>query len=475
MSSVNDNHTDGQAGRDAVHVSVPPSSVHATLSRHMLADGFDLVLDLDRSTGAWLYDAVTGRRYLDFFTFFASNPLGMNHPKMNNDEFIRKIGRVALHKPSSSDLYTVEMAEFVETFFRVAVPDHFSYVFLIEGGALAVENALKVAFDWKVRKNFAKGYDREVGHKVLHFRHAFHGRSGYTMSLTNTDPTKTDLFPKFDWPRVLAPAARYPLTGENLERTLEAERASIAQIEAAIDAFPDEIACMILEPVQAEGGDNHFRSEYLRQLRRICDEHEILLIFDEVQTGIGLTGSMWAHQTLGVTPDIVSFGKKAQVCGILVGKRVDEVKENVFHVSSRINSTWGGNLVDMVRFTKYLEIIEEENLVENARVMGEHLKSTLQTLQADHPELITNARGCGLMCAFDLPSQHERDTLRKECYERGLIVLSSGERSIRFRPALNIRAEEIDEAARIIRSALVEMRDRDVPPKVEEITLPESE
>lgn len=465
-----------QISRGIAARQIAPADVHVALGRHMLADGFELVLDLDRSEGSYLVDAVSGRRYLDFFTFFASNPVGMNHPKINNEEFIRKIGRVALHKPSSSDLYTVEMAEFVETFFRVAVPDHFKYVFLIEGGALAVENALKVAFDWKVRKNFAKGYDREVGDKVIHFRHAFHGRTGYTMSLTNTDPTKTDLYPKFtDWPRVLNPAARYPLSGENLDRTLEAERASIAQIMAAIDTFNDEIACMILEPIQGEGGDNHFRPEYLKELRRICDEHEILLIFDEVQTGMGLTGAMWAHQALGVTPDIISFGKKTQVCGILAGERVDEVPENVFHVSSRINSTWGGNLVDMVRFTRYLEIIDEEGLVENARVMGEYLKSRLEDLERDFPSIISNARGLGLMCAFDLPTTHERDTLRKECYERGMMVLSAGDRSIRFRPALNVGRAQIDEAATIIRAALAEMRKGDVPAEVEEMELPKDE
>lgn len=458
------------------YTRITPDQVHATLSQHMLADGFDIVLDLDRSTGAYLYDAVTGKRYLDFFTFFASNPVGMNHPRMNNDEFIKRLGRVALHKPSSSDLYTVEMAQFVDTFFRVAVPAHFKYLFLIEGGALAVENALKTAFDWKVRKNFAKGYDREVGHRVLHFEHAFHGRSGYTMSLTNTDPAKTDLFPKFEgWPRVTAPGALFPLEGTNLEKTIAAEHASIAQIEEAIAVYPDEIACLILEPIQAEGGDNHFRPEFLLELRRLCDQHDIMLIFDEVQTGIGLTGSMWAHQTLGVTPDIVAFGKKTQVCGILVGKRVDEIPDNVFHTSSRINSTWGGNLVDMVRFTRYLEIIEDEALVENARVTGEYLRSTLVILQSEFPHLISNARGLGLMCAFDLPSHEQRDVLRKECYSNGMIVLPSGERSIRFRPALNITRHHVDEAAVILRAALGEMQSGHVPTKVEALSLPSDE
>ncbi|MBK8909750.1 MAG: L-lysine 6-transaminase [Chlorobi bacterium] len=438
--------------------TIAPNEVHQTLGRHMLADGFPMVLDLERSHGSYLYDAITGQRFIDFFTFFASNPIGMNHPKLNNPEFINKIGKVALHKPSCSDLYTVEMAEFVDAFFRVAVPAHFRYSFFIEGGALAVENALKVAFDWKVRKNFAKGHTDERGHSVIHFRHAFHGRSGYTMTLTNTDPTKTALFPKFTgWPRITSPGATFPLEGENLERTIQLEQQAVAEIEEAFRQNPDGIACIILEPIQAEGGDNHFRPEFLAQLRSLCDQHEALLIFDEVQTGVGLTGTMWAHQGLGVIPDIITFGKKTQVCGILVGPRVDEVPDNVFHTSSRINSTWGGNLVDMVRFTKVLEVIEEENLVENARTVGAHLLGRLQELQQQFPNLVSNVRGRGLLCAMDLPNGELRNAFRERCYQRGLMILGCGDHSIRFRPALNITAELIDEGFAVIREVLAEM------------------
>jgi L-lysine 6-transaminase len=374
---------------------------------------------------------------------------------MNTPEFIQKIGRVALQKPSCSDVYTVEMAEFVETFFRIAVPSYFKYGFFIEGGALAVENALKVAFDWKVRKNFAKGATAERGHKVLHFRHAFHGRSGYTLTITNTDPTKTDLFPKFEgWPRVDAPAMRFPLTGENYDATVRAEESSLQQIRHAFETEGEDIACAILEPIQGEGGDNHFRPEFLQALRELCDKHEVMLIFDEVQTGVGLTGTMWAHQGLGVRPDIMAFGKKSQVCGILVTERVDEVPENVFHKSSRINSTWGGNLVDMVRFTRYLQIIEEDRLVENARTVGSYLQERLAELAHDMPAMVSNVRGRGLMCAIDLPTGAIRDEVRNRCYENGLMILGCGERSIRVRPALNLTTAQADEGIEILRRVI---------------------
>ena len=174
--------------------AVVPTEVHKTLSKHMLVDGFPFVLDMDKSHGSYLIDKATGKEYLDFFTFFASSALGHNHPGMKEKGFYKRIGEIAITKPSNSDLYTVEMAEFVDTFARVAVPPGLPNLFFIDGGALGVENALKAAFDWKVRKNFARGYKEEKGHKVIHFREAFHGRTGYTMSLTNTDPAKTNYF-----------------------------------------------------------------------------------------------------------------------------------------------------------------------------------------------------------------------------------------------------------------------------------------
>jgi L-lysine 6-transaminase len=442
-------------------VSISPTKVHETLAKHMLADGFDLVIDLKNSQGSWLQDARSGKRFLDFFTFFGSSPIGLNHPKMFEPAFIEELMRAAINKPSSSDAYTVEMAEFVETFAQIAMPEYLPHAFFIEGGALAVENALKTAFDWKVRKNFTRGYTTERGRMILHFRYAFHGRSGYTMSLTNTDPNKTLYFPKFkDWPRIDSPYLHFPLDEVRIEQARKDEARAVQQIKEAFINNPDDIAGIIIEPIQAEGGDHHFSLEFMKTLRHLADENEAMLIFDEVQTGIGLTGKMWAHQHF-VQPDIISFGKKTQVCGMLVGKRVDEVHDNVFQRSSRINSTFGGNLVDMLRFKRYLEIIEEDALVENARIQGAFLLSELEIMQQEFPELMGEARGRGLMCAFDLCEAQARDLLRQKCFEEGLVLIGAGDRSIRFRPPLNISREELTTGLTIIREQLKELSVRD--------------
>jgi len=436
---------------------VESSKVLETLRKHMLVDGFPIVVDLFESNPSFFIDKVSREKYRDLFTCFASLPLGLNHPKMLNESFLEYLKYSAVNKPSNSDIYTEQMATFVDTFFKIAVPDYFQYAFFIDGGALAVENALKAAFDWKVRKNFQKGITEEKGHKIIHFREAFHGRSGYTMSLTNTDPTKVMYYPKFNWPRITNPKMTFPFEGKNIENTLKLEQQAIDEIKKAFQDNPDEIAAIIIEPIQGEGGDNHFRPEFLQTLRQLADENDCLLIFDEVQTGVGITGTMWAHEQMNVQPDIMVFGKKMQVCGILAGKKLDEVPDNVFQTSSRINSTWGGNLVDMVRATRYLEIIEEDHLLENAKNMGRYLIENLLGLEKEFPQFISNVRGRGLFCAFDLPDNETRNKFKDLAFKHRLLILGSGVKSIRFRPSLCITNDDIDEGIDIIRAILKEL------------------
>jgi len=433
-------------------LTISPQQVNETLRQHILADGFDMTYDIEKSHGAYIYDAKHNRQLLDFFTCFASVPLGYNHPKMNGDEeFKKNLLLAALSNPSNSDVYTRQYAQFVDTFSRHGMPDYLPHAFFIAGGGLAIENALKTAMDWKVQKNFKKGYTQEKGVKVLHFEKAFHGRTGYTMSLTNTLPEKTRWYAKFDWPRVATPIIRFPLEGDNLENVIQAEARSIAQIKQAFTEYKDEICAIIIEPVQSEGGDNHIRGEFLVRLRELADENEALLIYDEVQTGVGLTGKFWCHEHFGpeARPDIIAFGKKMQVCGILAGRKIDEIETNVFHVPSRINSTWGGNLVDMVRATQILQIIEEDQLCDKAANTGAHLQQQLLNLAARHPQ-ISNVRGRGLLCAFDFPSKEMRDSFIQKGIEHDVMFLGCGTSTIRFRPALCIGKTEIDQGIDIM-------------------------
>src|SRR4051794_26706335 len=423
---------------------IAPDDVRDVLARSILADGLDFVLDIERSSGSYLIDARTGESYLDMFTFFASSALGMNHPALADDaRFRAELAAAAMNKPSNSDVYSVPMARFVDTFARVLGDPALPHLFFIDGGALAVENALKVAFDWKSRWNQAHGINPELGTKVLHLQKAFHGRSGYTMSLTNTDPNKVARFPKFDWPRIPSPS----INGN--ADVAAAERAALAAARRAFEQNPHDIACFIAEPIQGEGGDNHLRAEFLQAMQALCREFDALFVMDEVQTGVGMTGTAWAYQQLGVQPDIVAFGKKAQVCGIMAGGRVDEVPDNVFAVSSRINSTWGGNLTDMVRSRRNLEIIERDGLIENAAPLGKLVVDELSGVAG-----IDNVRGRGLFVAFDLPTPEARNATIARLHAAGVLMLGCGERSVRLRPALTVTEDELRQAVAAVAAAV---------------------
>jgi L-lysine 6-transaminase len=441
---------------------IAPAQVDEIMHRHILKDGMDMVMDLKRSQGAWVYDSKHDRKLLDFFTCFATIPLGYNHPAMTGDPtFKEALLEAALINPSNSDVYTQHYAHFLDTFGRVAKPDYMRYAFFISGGALAIENALKVAMDWKVQKNFQKGYTKEIGHRVMHFKDAFHGRSGYTMTLTNTDPAKTRYFAQFpDWPRISNPKMVFPYTDARHEDLLQREAHAIAQVKQAIREAHDgdDICALVVEPIQSEGGDHHFRTEFMVQLRDICTAHDILLIYDEVQVGVGATGKFWAHEHFGAEarPDMIVFGKKMQICGLLCGPRIDEIETNCFKVPSRINSTWGGSLVDMVRADKILQTIADENVLANVQASGEVLLSGLASLSERYAE-VTNARGRGLICAFDLPTRAYRDAFIVHGLQHNALFLGCSERTIRFRPTLTITPDEIRQGLVVIEAVLKEL------------------
>lgn len=428
--------------------------VHEILGRHQLVDGFPIVMDLERSNGPWLFDARTEEVYLDAFTCFASWPIGYSHPMMADPAFLARLTRAAANNPANSDLYTADMAAFVEAFGSCVSPANYKHHFWVAGGGLAVENGLKTAFDWKARKLGRTKFTDDVNDLVvLHFNQAFHGRTGYTMSLTNTVPDKIGLFPKFSWPRVHNPAIELDLDG-NVSNDIEAEeKRACEEIEAAFARHQGKVAAILIEPMQGEGGDNHFRPEFFQKLRQYADENEALLVFDEVQTGFFGSGHAWLFQAKGVEPDVVCFGKKTQVCGIFANDRVEEVEDHVFARSSRINSTWGGNLVDMVRCHRFIEIIGQEKLAENIAKMGELLIEGLREIAREKGGF-RNVRGIGSLVAFTLESPEARDRMMKDLFDQKLIVLPSGPQAIRFRLPLVIREDEIQKILDAVASSV---------------------
>ena len=430
-------------------------NIRKILNKNILADGFDPIIDLDKSYGSIIVDQRNQDEYLDMFSMFASGAVGYNHPYIVENKNI--LGKIAVNKTTLSDIYNIYYAEFVETFNKIAIPDYLKNAFFIDGGSLAVENALKAAFDWKKRTNLEKNIKAE-GNKVIYFNQAFHGRSGYTLTLTNTsDPRKTMYFPKFPWFKVHNPHLTFPYDDEMIEILIENEKKVIDSINDILSKNKGDIAAIIIEPIQGEGGDNHFRNEFMLELRRVCDKNDIIFIFDEVQTGIGITGKMWAHEHFSIKPDIISFGKKTQVCGMLAGNKIYDLDDNVFKESSRINSTFGGNLVDMYRFKLILEIIKKENLLNNATQMGKYLLKNINSLSEEFPGYVTNPRGVGLFCAFDMTSTIERDKLINLLFKNKLLILGSGDKSIRFRPHLNVLKKDLDLAIDVIYNTLKKM------------------
>lgn len=422
------------------------NDVIKVLESKLLIDENSIVVDLEKSQGSWIADKRNNKRYLDCYSQFASQALGWNHPKMISQK--NRLLDVAINRVANSDIYTEQLADFVKKFSEFTTD--FKHHFYICGGAVAVENALKAAFDWKGKKlNLTEKACNNL--QVIYLREAFHGRTGYTLSMTNNDNVKnpkTYGFPKFNWKKIHNPKVWHEL---NRVDEIKAKNSENIAIDQATDILKKGlVAAIILEPIQGEGGDNHFRYEFLKSIRDLANKYDAMLIFDEVQTGLGLTGKTWAYQHFDIKPDILCFGKKVQVCGICAGEKIDEVEKNVFTEPSRINSTWGGNIVDMVRSTMQMEIIQEEKLIDNAAVVGKYFLEKLKKFYG----VATNIRGRGFMIAFDLESSEKRDSFLKKLEESGMLALPCGQKSVRFRPHLTFSKTDVDCAIDLISNSI---------------------
>jgi L-lysine 6-transaminase len=365
--------------------TVEPHDVHDVLRRHLLVDGFDLVLDLEASSGSRLVDARDGTAYLDLFTFFASSALGMNSPALVGDPAFRdQLLTAAMNKPSNSDVYSSAMASFVDTFARVLGDPRLPHLFFVEGGRpRGRERAqgrlrLEVALERGPRASTPPRHEGAPPARRLPRPQRLHAVAHQHR-------------PGQDRPLPAVRLAAHPVAVPVLDRRRRAARARGARRRPG----PRSSSTRTTSPASSWSRSRARAATTTSGRVPAGDagavrEHDALFVLDEVQSGCGLTGTAWAFQQLGVQPDVVAFGKKTQVCGVMAGGRVDEVRDNVFAVGSRINSTWGGSLTDMVRARRILEVVEAEGLIARAK----ELEPVLLGLLASWPSATRRSPTC---------------------------------------------------------------------------------
>lgn len=452
----------------AAHVSTPipgPKS-EALRSRHgAIQDARTLHVyqDAQRSLGNYLVD-VDGNTLLDVYGHIACLPLGYNHPDLMAAWRSGRFDWAAGYRAALGIAAPPEWVGVAEALMRVA-PAGMSRVFTMTSGAEAVENAIKCAFLWKCAQTrqgdpvkdeeraaaMLNAQTRANSLAILSFEGAFHGRSLGALSLTRSKPIHKLDFPAFPWPTAPFPALRFPLDAHQ-EENLAAEARSLEAVETALRTR--RLAGIIVEPIQGEGGDRHARPEFFRALRALCTEHEAAFIVDEVQTGGGATGRMWAHEAweLAEPPDVVVFSKKMQLGGFYL-------REALFpDLPYRIFNTFLGDAFRGAQLEVILEIISRDRLLECTAITGELLLRGLGELASRFPDRVSQVRGAGTYAAFDLPDGATRDRLLALAKTRGMEAGGSGDRSVRFRPALVFAPRHAAETLDILSASLKEIR-----------------
>ncbi|HMV65843.1 MAG TPA: aminotransferase class III-fold pyridoxal phosphate-dependent enzyme [Myxococcota bacterium] len=451
----------GEPERARVHTAVPGPRSEELRARHgrfQDARSVHVYQDARRSLGNYLVDA-DGNVLLDLYGHIACVPVGYNHPDLLAAWRGGRFDWAAGYRPALGVAPSAEWVDVVERALMGAAPAGLGKVYTVTTGAEAVENAIKVAFiAWMRRVRGAprpedlaacmRNAQADANRlQVLSFEGAFHGRSLGALSLTRSKAIHKLDFPAFDWPVAPFPASRFPLDA-HAEENAAAEARSLEAVEAAMRA--GAVAAVIVEPVQAEGGDRHASPAFFRALQALCRERGACFIVDEVQTGLGATGRMWAHEAWGLPepPDVVTFSKKMQLGGFYL-------RDELFPAEPyRIFNTFLGDPLRGAQLEVILEIVRRDHLVEATRLTGDFLLAELGALQERHPGLVSQVRGAATFAAFDLPDGATRDRLLHGMRQRGLEAGGSGDRSVRFRPALVFAPRHVAEAVERIDDAL---------------------
>ena len=388
---------------------------------------YGIKIDYEKSQGSYIYDKITKKKYLDFFGQYASLSLGYNHPIFKTIDFETEIKKIAHVKITNCETLSDEVIEFDNEFRKFTnINNYFKYFHYCCTGSLAVESAIKTALDYKNIKG--EPY-------IISFKGSFHGINSYGGFITDRFKpvnSRLDGFPIKFSNNIENPIITY---NNNISvNNLDLVKLKLNEIKKNIEENKN-IVCILIEPIQSTYGDRYFPIEFFKGLRDIADKYDIPLIFDEIQVGFGTTGKIWYFQHLNIIPDIVIFGKKTQISGIMVKEKFGKI----FQTPTRLEVTWNGNVIDMVRCKYIIRAYNKYKVLYNVNKMSKILKDKLLQIK-----YIKNLRNYGLLFAFDLESTTTRDKLVKYLYDNGIICNPTRDFSIRFRPNLLINENDTD-------------------------------
>jgi 4-aminobutyrate aminotransferase/(S)-3-amino-2-methylpropionate transaminase len=426
-----------------------------------------LVLDDEKSRGPWLCD-VDGNVMLDLFASFALGALGYNHPKLTAVAKSDAFARAAVNPTSTPFLTTPGWFDFLAGLERFKPPGT-SKIYCVDAGGEGVEAALKTAFIVHGEKRRARlgkprsplelpAVEQEAILKnagtdavVVAFDGAFHGRGIGPLSATHSKVIHKADLPAFPWPTAPFPASRFPL-GRHADDNARAEETALRELERILDAHQDRVAAVVVEPVQSEGGDRHASPAFFGRVQRLARAAGAALVLDEVQTGVGTSGTWWCHEQLELDgpPDLCCFGKKMQMGGFFA------TADMAVTQFGRMYQTRNGDRARAMLGLATFEAIAEEGLLANVRDTGAYFLRGLEDLAARHP-IVTEPRGRGFLLAFDLPTVAARDDFLGRALRRGVFGTYTGVRSVRLRPHLVTTEAEADVALAVFDEILREM------------------
>jgi len=359
---------------------------------------------LDKGEGMKVWD-LEGKQYYDFIGGIAVNALGYGHPKL-----VQAIKNQAERLIHCSNLYYSEpQITLAQMLVKLSCGDK---VFFANSGAEVNEGAIKLAVKYFKEQNKDK-------HKIIYMKNSFHGRTIGTLAATGKYKYQKDYLP-------LLPKFRQAIFND------------LESVKAAVD---DQVAAIMVEPIQGEGGINIASKEFVEGLRKLCNKRDMLLIFDEIQCGLGRTGKMFAYQHYGVEPDILTLAKSLGG-GIPIGALIAKEKVASSFKPGDHGTTFGGNPVACAAAIAYLKVLQEENLITKCKEKGEYFKKKIEELKKKYPKFIKEARIIGLMVGLEI--EKDGPEVVKKCLEKGILINCTAGNVLRFLPPLIVKEKEID-------------------------------